>query len=394
MVKTLPKQNRVWKWLGINICRLLISATFLFSGVVKLVDPRGTQYKIEDYAALFGMHSLVQGIGALILSVALGTLEFYIGFNIFFGIRRRTTTRLALLLLLLLTPITLFIIISGVHMDCGCFGDAVTLTSGQTFAKNVVMLTAATVTVVYYRSMPRLITEGNQWLLSLYEIPFAIGLALYSINYLPVMDFRPYSIGVDLPEAIEREWKQSEGEPKYADFAVQTLEGEDITFQWLTVLGYKFLLVLPNLDEADDGTMDEANSIYEYSLLHGYPFLALTSSTIEAIDRWKDLTGGEYEFAQTDGTVLKTMIRSNPGLLLLHDGVIYQKWPCSSFPKLDIQSKPLEEHEVGQLQKNDRLRTIYRLLLWFLVPIFGWTIIDRLWVGRKYFKEHHKKENT
>ena len=384
------------RWLIVNLCRLLLSATFLFSGVVKLIDPRGTQYKIEDYAALWDMSALVPHFVPLVMAVVLAILEFYVGFNLFFGIRRRTTTRLALLLMVVMTPLTLYLAWADVQMDCGCFGDAIYLTNWQTFGKNLVLLLAAIVVVRYYRLLTRFITERNQWLLSLYALVFSLFLAIYNVHYLPVMDFRPYRIGTDLPKAIEAEWESTDGEMRYADFAIQTLEGEDITFEWLQQPGYKFLLVLPYIELANDGATDRINALYDYCHQQGYSFLALTSSTEDVIDHWKDITGAEYEFAQTDGTALKTVIRSNPGLLLLHGGIIYQKWSCNNLPQAEELSDPLEQTNMGQMQSRSRLRATYRLLLWFIIPLLLWTLIDRIWVGSKYYKRHkiHKAINN
>ena len=389
-------QTKRWLlWLGINLCRFLLSVTFIFSGVVKLIDPRGTQYKIEDYLVAFGATSLTAYLPPLILAVALALLETYVGFNLFYGIRRRTTTRLALLMLLVLTPVTLYLALTNAVSDCGCFGDALRLTLWQTFGKNVVLLFAALVVVGNYRRLTRFITERNQWLLWLYTMVFALFLAIYEIRYLPIIDFRPYHIGVDLPQAIMDDLEGKSEEPRYLDFIIQTQEGEDITFDWLNQPGYKFLLVAPYVEKADDSTMDKINAVYDYCEKQGYPFLGLTSSVQESIERWQDLTGSEYEFAQTDGTVLKTVIRSNPGLLLLHDGTIYQKWSANDMPNLNEQTPPLEELKIGKMQNKSRMRALYRLLLWFLVPILLWTLIDRIWVGRKFYQRHkiHQKIN-
>ena len=376
------------RWLGVNLCRLLLSVTFLFSGLVKLIDPRGTQYKLEDYAVGLGLPSFDSPLLPLALAVMLALMEFYIGFNLFFGIRRRTTSRLALSLLLVMTPLTLYLALTNVVSDCGCFGDALHLTHWQTFWKNVVLLIATLVVVCYYRKLTRFISERNQWLLSLYALVFALFLALYNIRYLPVIDFRPYRVGTDLPKAMMEEWENGSGEMKYADFSIQTLAGEDITLDWLSEPGYKFLLVAPWLEMADDGHMDHINALYDYCKEYGYPFLGLTSSVPESIDRWKDLTGAEYDFAQADGTMLKTIIRSNPGLLLLHDGVIYQKWPASRLPVIEDATVPLEQTHLGKLQTRSHMLTLNRLMLWFLLPLVLWTIIDRLWVGRKFYQRH------
>ncbi len=380
------RQRKKLRWLGANLCRLLLAVTFVFSGVVKLIDPRGTQYKLEDYAVAMGAYDWIPDGVFLPVAVALAMLEFYLGFNLFFGIRRRTTTRFTLLLMVVMTLVTFWLAKTNAVADCGCFGDAVHLTTWQTFGKNVVLFFAALVVVTYYRSLTRFITERNQWLLSLYAMLFAFLLGLYDIRYLPIIDFRPYSIGTDLPRALLDEWEGKSMEMRYADFSIQTLQGEDITLEWLQQPGYKFLLVAPFLEQADDGAMDNINALYDYCQVQGYPFLALTSSLETSIDRWKDLTGAEYDFAWADGTMLKTVVRSNPGLLLLHDGVIYQKWASANLPNVELDSEPLERSNLGQMQLRTRLQAINRLVLWFVLPLLLWTLVDRIRVGQMLYK--------
>ncbi|MBQ3908581.1 MAG: DoxX family membrane protein, partial [Bacteroidaceae bacterium] len=128
-----------------NVCRLLLAVTFLFSGFVKLNDPLGTQYKIEDYAHAFGLAALAPQPVPLVLSVVLAMLEFCLGVWLFFGINRRRSVALAILLMAVFTPLTLYLAIANPVQDCGCFGDALLLTNWQTFWKNVLLLCAALV---------------------------------------------------------------------------------------------------------------------------------------------------------------------------------------------------------------------------------------------------------
>lgn len=388
------KRSLLW-WLLANFCRLLLAATFVFSGMVKLIDPRGTQYKIEDYTAYLDLSAFLPQGTSLFLAVLLALFEFYVGLSLFFGIRRRTTTRMTLLFMVVMTPLTLYLAWTDAHMDCGCFGDVVVLTNWQTFGKNLVLLVAAMMVTYSYRRLTRFITERNQWLLLLYSMVFALFLSIYTIRHLPIMDFRPYQVGVDLPKVIKEEWEGDGTEMRYADFSIQTLTGEDITLPWLEQEGYKFLLVAPFLELADDGQMDYINGVYDYCQQFGYPFLALTSSLEESIEYWKDLTGAEYEFAHADGTVLKTIVRSNPGLLLMHDGMIYQKWSAEDIPELGVQSAPLEELRIGKMQEKRRVRTVSRLFLFFMLPLLAWTLIDRIWIASKYYKRYriHKSIN-
>lgn len=378
--------------LGVNVCRFLLAAAFVFSGFVKLLDPRGTEYKIEDYLALFGLNKFFPLPLPLLMSVLLGLLEFSLGVYLLFGIRRKGTSRATMLFLLVMTPLTLYLALTNPITDCGCFGDAIHLTNWQTFGKNVVLLLACVILYLNSHVQPRLISERNQWVISLYSLAFGVVVALYSIYRLPLIDFRPYHIGIDLPSAIMEEWDNPTEDAHYLDFSMTSAEGDDITFDWLSAPGYKFLLVSPYLEMADDGPMDHLNDIWDYAREQGYPMLCLTSSVDESIQRWRDLTGAEYPFAFADGVVLKTIIRSNPGLLLLRDGLIIGKWPASSLPAIDAAKGPLDEQSIGQFQPEKNLRTILYLVLWFVVPLLLCTFVDGIWVGRKKY-ERRKNRN-
>ncbi len=378
------------------MCRLLLALTFLFSGTVKLIDPRGFQYKLEDYATEFGVGNLLPPLVSVSLAVTLAMVEFLLGVYLFFGIRRKATAVATLAFMLVYTPLTLYIAVTNVVVDCGCFGDAVVLTNWQTFGKNAILLLAAVTVLWHSKLMTRFISERNQWTISIYSIAFSLALALYCIYRLPIIDFRPFHAGVDLPKAIAREWEGTDATQNYADFSISTPEGEDITMEWLEQEGYKFILVSPYIETADDGAIDDINNVYEYCQEHGYPFLCLTSSSEKSIDRWKDMTGAEYPFALTDGATLKTVIRSNPGLLLLKDGVIINKWPNTALPNREVLTAPLDDLSIGRLQSKSHARSSLGLLLWFFVPLVVFALTDRIWAGCIYLIERrytkHKTE--
>ncbi len=381
------KANFYW-WLVVNVCRLVLAITFIFSGTVKLIDPQGVQYKLEDYALAFGVHEYVQGLWAMVLALALSMLEFMLGIYVFFGIRRRKTMFVMLLFMLVMTPLTLYLAVANPVTDCGCFGDAIKLTNWQTFGKNVVLLAMNVVLLFNLRRMTRFISERNQWLISLYSLLFGMVFAGYNLYRLPVVDFRPYHVGADLLKGIMDERYGTDTSMQYIDFAIQSLDGEDITETWLGQKGYKFLLVAPYLPMADDANTDRINDLYEYSQKYGYPFLCLTSSTTEDMEQWRDATGAEYPIAWADGVVLKTVIRSNPGLLLLQDGTIVMKYAHTQLPEVQRDSPRIEDGRQQNSQHRSYFRDAFRLLLWFLLPLFSFSFLDSLWVGSKYYKRY------
>lgn len=147
----------------------------------------------------------------------------------------------------------------------------------------------------------------------------------------------------------------------------------------------------PHLEYASDSNFGEIDAIYEYSADHGYPFYALTASTEDAVAHWRDITGAEYNFYITDDITLKTVIRSNPGLLLLKDGVVIGKWSHNDLPKLDYKSELLENTEYGHLPEHTVTGRVSKILLWYILPLVLLTFADRTW---KFTRWLRKKEHS
>ena len=365
------------------------------------------------------------------MSVLLAVLEFAVGMHLLLGIKRRFTTRLALLIMLVMTPLTLYLALTNPISDCGCFGDALVLTNWQTFGKNVVLLTCAIVLIITPWAMVRFLTKKMEWTLSNYCIVFALALAGYCLATLPIIDFRPYKIGNNIREGMEipegakptifdtRFIMEKDGvkqtftvdnypdstwtfvsaetvvvekgyEPPIHDFVMESLEtGEDITDEVLDDPGYTFLLITHRTEEADEGNIDLINELYEYCQENGYKFYALSSSSAEAIELWRDRTGAEYPFCIMDDITLKTMVRSNPGLMLIKGGVILNKWPSSQLPdEFDLTDK-LEQLPLGQVKEVNDLRTLGIVGLWYIVPLLLIILIDRIF-NKKNNRNYNK----
>lgn len=402
----------------------MLATLFIFSGFVKAVDPLGSFYKIQDYLAAFGIISWFPTYLPLLFAIILSSAEFCVGVFLFFGVRRKIASTLALLLMSVMTPLTLYLALANPVSDCGCFGDAWVLTNWQTFGKNIVLLIAAIAVFRERKLMFRFVTLKIEWMVSLYTLLFVFALSFYCLEYLPVLDFRPYKIGADIkagmeiPEGakpsvfesrfvLEKDGRQQEFtldnypdstwtfvetrtvlkekgyEPPIHDFSMISLgTGEDITDSVLTDKGYTFLLVAHRIEEADDSNIDLINEIYDYSVEHGYGFYALTSSPDEEIEMWRERTGAEYPFCQMDDITLKTIIRSNPGLLLIKDGTILNKWSDNQLPDEYVLNDSLDKLELGQQKQENKLHTIGYVLLWFIVPLTLVVGIDILIIKR------------
>jgi len=261
----------------------------------------------------------------------------------------------------------------------------VKLTNWQTFGKNVVLLIMAYTVWKRPHDIVRFISTSSQWIATNYSAIFILAVSGWSLYDLPYMDFRPYSIGTDLRQG----WQQMmEGkESPYAEFFIQRMEdGEDLTDSLLSRRGYLFLLVAPHVEKADDSQLDLINQMYEYAEDHDYPFYALTASGEKGIERWRDMTGAEYPFCQTDDITLKTIVRSNPGLVLLKDGVIINKWSHNRLPDEYTLTDRLERLEIGRLSTESMSEKILVIVLWYVLPLLLLTIADRLWAWTRWLK--------
>ena len=370
----------------VNIARIILAVVLIFSGFVKAVDPLGTQYKLIDYLTAMHLQALTPDFLTLGASVILSAVEFGLGICLLFAIRRRATTFLTLMMMAVMTPLTLWLAIANPVSDCGCFGDALVLTNWQTFGKNVALLLLAYTAWKWPFDMARLISVSNQWIVVNYSALFILAVSGWSLYDLPYFDFRPYHIGTDLRKG----WNEMmEGnESPYAEFFLQRAEdGEDITDSLLNSKGYTFLLIAPHLENADDSQLDLINQMYEYAEDNEYPFYGVTASGEKEMERWRDRTGAEYPFCQTDDITLKTIIRSNPGLLLLKDGVIIRKWSHNRIPDEYALTDRLEKLEIGQMPIDSMPRKILAIILWYVLPLVLLAIADRLWAWSKWVKE-------
>ena len=375
----------------VNLCRLVLSFALIFSGGVKLIDPHGTEYKIRDYAIVFGMDDVMWSYLPLLMSVGLSLAEFCLGVNLLFGSNRRWTSRVVFMAFALFTPFTLYLALENPVHDCGCFGDAWVLTNWQTFAKNVLLLSCAIVVCRWYRLQVRLISIHGQWLVSLYTWVYALMLMSYCLYTLPVIDFRPYHLGADIAEKMR--WDDDTDRiPPITDLVItDPLTGQDMTDSIVSGQGWKFLIVLPRVENADDGVMDKLAELTEYCLENDYMLTAMTASSDSLVDYWRDITGAEYPFLVADEIPLKTMIRSNPGLILLRGSVVAGKWASTEIPGSTELVAPLEQMDWVHREQTSYTERLLVLLYWYLLPLLLLTMLDALWQGIKKYRERKNR---
>jgi len=418
----------------VNVCRFVLAATFIFSGYVKAIDPLGTLYKLKDYAAAMSLNGLLPDWVLVGVAIALGALEFALGVFMLFAVRRHVVSRITLAFMTAMTVLTLWIFVADPVKDCGCFGDALKLTNGETLLKNIVLIACAALVAWRPVDMARFISRSNQWIVRYYTVAYIVITSIYCLYTLPIFDFRPYHVGMNIKQGMEipegaeqpefestfllrkngetreftldnypdstweyvdtRTVQTKKGyEPPIHDFALTSCDtGEDITEQVLTKKGYTFLLVSPRLAVADDSNFGDIDQIYEYAEENGADFYCVTASANDEIERWRDLTGAEYQFCNADETTLKTMIRSNPGLMLLKDGTIIDKWGHNALPQTDDLTAPLQQLTIGKAQNDSTTERLLIVLLTFFLPLSALTLADRLWAWSKWIR--NKQSNN
>ena len=349
------------------VSRLLVGSTFIFSGFVKAIDPLGTTYKIQDYLEVMGLSFFSEL--ALVAAFALITAEFLAGALLIVNVNLKLGLWLSTLLMVAMTPLTLWIAIENPVTDCGCFGDAIVISNWATFWKNIVLDVLILVIWMLHKKCCRV------WLMPIPScvatalcalIPITIG--IHSLCNLPIIDFRPYKIGNDilegmeLPEGavrdqyrttfiysrdgVEQEFELQDApnndstwtfveqrselivkgeEPPIHDFSIITLEGDDLTYDILYREGRTYLVVMYDLHKAKTKYLDNVRQLYDKAQTEGAEFLVLTASS-DMIDGFRQEHNLPYQFALTDPIQLKTMVRANPGVVILEGAKVVDKF--------------------------------------------------------------------
>lgn len=411
-------------WLTVNVCRLLLGAVFLFSGFVKAVDPVGTSYKLGEYFVAFGLEAFTTGRLPLLLAVMQAVFEFLLGAYLLWGMRRRLTAIVTFIVMAGFVIFTFYIALARPVADCGCFGDAVHLTNWQTFAKNVVLLICAAVVLRWARMQSPRVPRALKWVAALYSLLFVLGVALYSAQNLPVIDFRPYRVGATLrPEPAataeptyilekngerhrftaanypDSTWTFVGIEPAQTstsddlnealNFVAFDADGNDVTESLLANPNYAFWLITGRLENTDDSAIDRINEVQDYARRYGYRFCVLTCSSEPYVSEWAAQEGLNCPFYQVDADVLRTMVRSNPALMLVKNGIVYAKWSDSRFPGEHKLRGPLR---LATPTPENTAFALMKWLMFYLLPIVA--ILLLYIVGRKQKKQTIKPQNN
>lgn len=395
------------------VSRYLLAFTFIFSGFVKGVDPLGSAYKFGDYFMAFGLDFLEPF--ALYLSFILCAAELFIGLLLLFRVKNLVAVWGAFLFMLMFTPLTLILAIYEPVSDCGCFGDAIILSNWETFFKNLPLFAASVFMLIYRkRTVPTFP--------KVYSHAIAGGLLIISFlpsfhghNNLPLIDFRPYSIGTNIQEAmsfpegapldeyktilyyqkdgVEKEftqdnfpWQDTSWQfvdsksvliqkgytPPIADFSLTNFDGWSQTDSILNYEGYFMLVISHRLDKANEESFAQLNELYFKARELGIGFAFITASPPNEIDDFISKTGVAFPFLLADEILLKTVVRSNPGIILLKHGTIIGKWHYKNIPAPNYFEGDVLSKSITNQQEN---RTILWVCIMILVLALGKILI-------------------
>lgn len=360
----------------IHISRIIVGITFIFSGFVKGIDPWGSAYKFLEYFKAMGLQEL--SWSAFPLGMLLALAEFLIGVGMLCNVRIKLSSLGALLFMIFFTPLTLWIAVKNPVTDCGCFGDALVISNWETFYKNIVLIILSILVFVRRKKIHPGTAKFNYSVAGLITAFYVVAVS-WSTYHEPVMDFRPYKVGVNIPEAMaipegapgdvyenifyyrnkgtgevkrfteeNYPWQDtinwvfdSMEEPRLIKkgftpsikaFNVETREGENVYDFFLYDENYVFMLIAYDINTSQRKNQGRINRLAEWALDEGYSFICLTSSLYDDCDRFAEETGAPYEFFHADEIDLKTMIRSNPGLIVLKGGTIVAKYSRNAIP--------------------------------------------------------------
>ncbi|GHA66357.1 BT_3928 family protein [Pontibacter akesuensis] len=348
---------------------LFVGVLFIFSGLIKLNDPVGTAIKLEEYFEVFAtdIAPFFKSFEpyALFLSIFLSASEIVLGVALLVRFKLKVVLWLLLIMIVFFTFLTFYSAFYNKVTDCGCFGDAIVLTPWESFTKDIVLLVMIVVLIATRRYLEPFVSPASGAIITIITAALSVAVGWYAYEHLPYLDFRSYKIGNNIPELMkpsaplrykyvmvkdgeEEEFEEypmdttytfkemvainPEDGPKITDFNVWNDES-DFTQEVLT--GTKLLILVQSVEKADQQSFESINKLVKAAEKAGITPLAVTSSSTQDFEKFRHEVNLAVPYYFGDGTVLKTIMRSNPGLVLLQDGTVKGKWHYNDTPELE-----------------------------------------------------------
>lgn len=414
-----PALTSIVTWL----MRFLVGGLFIFSGFTKGVDVWGTIFKFNEYFNAWG-YEVWDGL-ILVGVFLLCLIEFITGVFILLGCFRRAAPIVAILIMAFMLPLTLWLAIANPVSDCGCFGDALKLTNWETFYKNIVITAGTIWLLIFNRRAYALITPYLQWIAFVASGVYLLAIAWLGYYYQPLLDFRPYKTGTylidsdgssedandadydeddllrfvyekdgetkeftindDLPDEedgwtfVERYYADSENgaafieQPSHVHSTEKNLrlfteDGiEDVTEEVIGA-GRQLILMIPNISEVSASVTWKINSLYDWCSENDIDMIATVGGNPLEIREWKDISLAEYPIYTSDDTSIEEVVRGNPGIVYVEDGIIKWKSSLKSIDIDDFQEKGISSDPMYFARDNVR---ILRNLTWIYLIIMA-----------------------
>ena len=353
---------------ALTICRLLVGALFIFSSFTKGVDPLGTKYKMLDYLSAYHMTWLNNL--AMVLAVLMILAEFIVGFCLITKMLPRLAVLGATLLMLFFTFTTLFDALYNMVPDCGCFGTAIKMSNWQTFYKNLVIDTLLIPLIMNNKLLENKLGKGVQWLIAILFALAFLGFELYNYRHLPVVDFMDWKVGKQMSASSNEgtkiyltyknkatgekqeflspnypwndsvwmsEWEfvqqRMEGGAKFLGFSALDEDDNDVTD---LILDTENLLMFTSHDLAKvtEKEWAKVKEITEEAGSRGYYVVWVVANEPEYVEQLREKYDFLYEVYYADALEIKPIVRSNPGLIWLDNGLVKDKWSSTDFKKV------------------------------------------------------------
>ena len=358
---------------ALTVCRLLVGALFIFSSFTKGVDPLGTKYKMLDYLSVYGMTWLNDF--ALALAIGMILAEFLVGICLITKVLPRLAVLGATLLMLFFTFTTLFDALYDLVPDCGCFGTAIKMSNWQTFYKNLVIDAVLVPLIINNKQLKNRLGIPVQFLIGCFFAAAFIGFEIYNYRHLPVIDFMNWKVGKQMNAEPAKEtriyliyrnkatgetkeyispnypWNDSvwmsqwefvdqriEGGANFLGFSALDEDGNDVTEAILTTDNL-LMFTSHDLTKVTEEEWEKAKAITEAAEQKGYTVVWTVANEPEYVEQLRVKYDFLYEVYYADELEIKPIVRSNPGLIWLDNGLVKDKWSAVDFP----QGKKLEQ---------------------------------------------------
>ena len=363
--------------------RFVVGVLFIISGFIKANDALGFSYKLEEYFSpdVLNLEFLIPF--AFIMAAAICVVEIVLGIMVIIGSRAKFTSLLLMAMILFFTFLTFYSAYFNKVTDCGCFGDAIKLTPWGSFRKDIILLFFITILLIEHKNIKSMLSIKKENMLVAIVTFFSIAFVYHTYNHLPIKDFRPYAVGENISDGMltcdelglpctkeayfylvkekstgqeieilssvyQDNWENydfissteksivlQEGyEPPINDFSI-SIDDFDYTSEILDQEN-ALLFICYNINKTKDHSFDKLNILYESVISDSLAsFIPMSASVSEDLESFKAKNNVSFDFYFTDETTLKTIIRSNPGLVLLNKGTIVAKWHLNDIPNYE-----------------------------------------------------------